>query len=73
MNGGASKWTTLAGQEPQGSINLWTGSFPCIYDVDEGVTGMITKFADDTKVANTVVSNKQVKEMQNNRGRKHDK
>ncbi len=35
-----------------------------INDIEEGVTGIISKFADDTKIANTVASNNQVKEMQ---------
>ena len=33
----------------------------------EGVTGIISKFVDDTKIANSVVSNEQTKEIQNNR------
>ncbi len=55
-------------QQSPTRISLRTGSIPCLYtyDIDEGVSGIISKFADDTKIANTVASNNQVREMQNN-------
>ncbi len=34
-------------------------------DIDEGVTGIISKFADENKIANAVASNELTKEMQN--------
>ena len=37
-----------------------------INDIDDGVTSIISKFADDTKIANSVISHEQVIEMQKN-------
>ncbi len=43
-----------------------------ISDIDEDVTGIISKLADNTKVANTVASDNQVEEMQNNLDRRSE-
>ncbi len=52
-------------------MSPWGGAPPSlgttgIEDINEGVTDIISKFADDTTIANSVVSNEQTKEMQKN-------
>ena len=66
INGKASKWTKVTSGVPQGSVLGPVLFLVYINDIDNGVTGIISKFADDTKIANTVVSNEQVIEMQSN-------
>ena len=66
INGKAFEWTNVISGVPQGSVLGPVLFLVYINDIDEGITGIISKFADDTKIANTVVSNAQVVEMQKN-------
>ena len=66
INGKASNWTNVTSGVPQGSVLGPILFLVYINDIDEGLTCIISKFADDTKIANTVVSNNEAKEMQNN-------
>ena len=66
INGKASQWINVTSGVPQGSVLGPVLFLVYINDIDEGITGIISKFADDTKIANKVASNEQTKEMQNN-------
>ena len=66
INGKESNWTNVTSGVPQGSVLGPILFLVYINDIDEGLTCIISKFADDTKIANTVVSQEQAKEMQNN-------
>ena len=66
INGKSSNWTSVTSGVPQGSVLGPILFLVYINDIDEGLTCIISKFADDTKIANTVYSNDQAKEMQAN-------
>ena len=66
INGKSSNWTNVTSGVPQGSVLGPILFLVYINDIDEGLTCIISKFADDTKIANTVLSNDQAEEMQTN-------
>lgn len=72
INGKESNWINVTSGVPQGSVLGPVLFLIYINDIDEGITCILSKFADDTKIASTVVSRDQVNEMQNNLNRLSD-
>lgn len=66
INGKSSNWTDVTSGVPQGSVLGPILFLVYVNDIDEGLSCIISKFADDTKIANTVLSNEQAEEMQIN-------
>ena len=50
MDGEVSSWKSVLSEVPQGSVPGPTLLLVHINDLEEGVTGKILKFADDTKL-----------------------
>ena len=66
LNGKLSDWRKVSSGIPRGSVLLHPILFLIyINDLDEDVKCKISKFADDTKIANRVISLSQQQELQN--------
>ena len=59
INGKSSDWTSVNSGVPQGSVLGPVLFIIYINDIDENITCRISKFADDTKITNTVCSEQQ--------------
>ena len=65
MNGKFSDWCNVSSGVPQGSVLGPILFLIYIDDLDEDVKCKISKFADNTKIANRVISLSQQQELQN--------
>ena len=65
LNGKFSDWRNVSSGVPQGSVLVPILFLIYINDLDEDVKCKISKFADDTKIANRVISLSQQQELQN--------
>ncbi len=56
INGSASDWAPVTGSVPQGSVLGAVLFVIYINDIDLGLSNFIAKFADDTKIGHSVIS-----------------
>lgn len=66
LNGVESDWTPVSSGVPQGSVLGPTLFIIYINDIDDGISGTILKFADDTKIIKKVGTVEQAFTMQDN-------
>jgi hypothetical protein len=69
LNGRRSKWTSVLSGVPQGSILGPLLFLIFINDIDEGIISRLLKFADDTKLAGAVMTEDDVKKLQDDLNR----
>ncbi len=55
INGTASDWASVTSGVPQGSVLEPILFIIYINDIDVGVNNFVSKFADDTKIGNSIV------------------
>ncbi len=64
INGSASDWAPVTSGVPQGSVLGTVLFIKYINDIDLGLNNFITKFADDTKIGNSVISDRDTQRLQ---------
>ncbi len=64
INGTALDWAPGTSEVPQGSVLGPVQFIICINDVDVGINNFICKFADDRKIGNSIITDRDRKSLQ---------
>ncbi len=64
INGTASDWATITSGVPQGPVLGRVPFIIYINDIDVGLNNFMAKFADDTKIGNSVISDRDRQSLQ---------